>query len=328
MCVCCPHDQICPARRANDAPCACQPLLYEETCTAPVSRGSGLYGAMVQAYNTHQDVLLSPDDLWLSVCLRFAQYVNGNADKMRGLFVDHEGQKKLSVTTWHEGSETQWDEFAGLMQAEIAKHTKSGIADVLQAQFTTTGRLEALLSVATVMDTFKAYFKYGRMIPLCGIRAVRFMGTQGDWEALIDKAQRLQPYAVDRVWSDYIKRLVPVLRKLLDTYKGQPDVGWWNKVMNITRGSLGSGSTDYVSGWILALYGLDPDQPVPVYDLAEYTIQVPVEVDNHLTKVKKTVHLVGGFGGVHETEPDADGIVAFRPQVGLMVHWDGVATKL
>ena len=56
--------------------------------------------------------------------------------------------------------------------------------------------------------------------------------------------------------------------------------------------------------------------------------QVPIEVSNELTATKKTVHLVGGFGGVHQTEADADGIVAYRPQLSMIVHWDGAQEPL
>jgi hypothetical protein len=49
------------------------------------------------AYNSHEDIVLSPDDIWLMICTYSSEYINGNAEQLRSLFVDHEGQKKLIV---------------------------------------------------------------------------------------------------------------------------------------------------------------------------------------------------------------------------------------
>jgi len=53
--------------------------------------------AFLSAYNSHEDVILSPDDIWLMVCTAFAKYVNDNAEKLRHLFVDHQDKKTLTV---------------------------------------------------------------------------------------------------------------------------------------------------------------------------------------------------------------------------------------
>ncbi|CAF3762381.1 unnamed protein product [Rotaria sp. Silwood1] len=53
--------------------------------------------AFIHAYNSHEDIILSPDDIWLLVCISFSTYVNDNSEQLRHLFVDHEGQKILTV---------------------------------------------------------------------------------------------------------------------------------------------------------------------------------------------------------------------------------------
>merc|ERR1712232_89408 len=96
------------------------------------------------------------------------------------------------------------------------------------------------------------------------------------------------------------------------------DVDWWNKVMDSKHGSLGSGSTTYYTGWILHLFGLYTR--TESFDIPSYSIDVPVKIDNKLTGVKKTVHLVGGFGGVHVE--GVEGRSAFRPQTSMIVYHD------
>ena len=119
--------------------------------------------AFIEAYNAHEDVLLAPDDVWLQVCLQFSKHINDHAETLRDRFVDHEGKKKLTVTTWNEG-ETEWSEFLSLMKIEISKNTKGGIVDVLQSDFSTTGLVERMISTACIMDSFKKFFSYGRCI--------------------------------------------------------------------------------------------------------------------------------------------------------------------
>lgn len=292
--------------------CTCNVLTYLENMECNTySHPNSFYGAFVNAYNNHEDVVLSPDDVWMIVCLQFSKYVNNNAEQMRDLFVSHQGQKKLTVTTWNETSEGQWDEFFTLMIDAIRNNTKGEIVDVLKANFTTTGRIENLLSIATVMNSFQKYFSYGRCIPCCGIKAVRFMGQLSDWISLMERITLLEKYAVTKEWSNYIQNIVPILRQFINTYNENVDVDFWNRVMNITYGRLGSGSTTYVSGWILNFFGLSGK--VESDDIKNDSIEFPVEIDNKLTGEQKTVNVIGGFGGVNKT----DG--AYRPQMSMIV---------
>jgi hypothetical protein len=60
--------------------------------------GHPLFEAFLAAYNSHEDIVLSPDDIWLMITIYYAKYVDDNAEVLRSLFVDHEGKRKLVVT--------------------------------------------------------------------------------------------------------------------------------------------------------------------------------------------------------------------------------------
>ena len=185
--------------------CKCNVLCYVENGKADLTlQGNSFYDAFVAAYNTHGDVVLSPDDVWLVICMQFSKYIDHHAEEMRHMFVEHTGQKALSVTTGKDLEESQWDEFLTRMPEEIAKNTKGDIVSKLSANFSTSGRVERLLSAATIMDSFKAYFKYGRadVIPCCGIANVQFMGTLDDWNNLLERAKALAKYDVDGGWTN------------------------------------------------------------------------------------------------------------------------------
>jgi hypothetical protein len=281
-----------------------------------------LFGAFLEAYNTHRDVTLVPDDVWLTIQMKFAGYVADNAEALRGRFVDHDGKKKLSVMTYGELLETQWDEFFSLIIHEITANTKDGVVDTLSSDFSTTTPFHRVVSTAAIMSTFKHYFTYVRGIPLCGIRNVRFAGTLEDWTRIVDKLVSLKAYDVgDGKWTGYVTALLPVLQQFVAAFQGTVDTEFWDKVMNLKRGSLGSGSTTKVSGWILAFYG-QGGKEVDIDDIDQHlTVQVPVVIDNKRTGVKKTVHLDAKFSGLMVSDD------SIRPQLSMIVWYDpGEAT--
>jgi len=202
---------------------------------------------------------------------------------------------------------------------EIEKNTKGDIVDTLQSDFSTTGVVEKMISTACVMDSFKKYFSYGRCIPCCGIRNACFLGTAEDWERLLAKTDKLKMYDIDSIFTSYIEGVQEVLKKMIETYHGEVDVHWWNQVMHIEYESIGSGGdyVEWVDGWILKLFG---KKKCDAERLGNNSIDVPVKINNLLTGEMKTVHLVGGFGGVHAMP--VDGRRALRPQTSMIVYHD------
>ncbi|CAF1086697.1 unnamed protein product, partial [Didymodactylos carnosus] len=151
--------------------------------------------AFVNAYNNHEDLILCPDDIWLVICISYAQYVNANAEKLRHIFVDHQGKKELTVFEPPGKDERDWTDFFGAMKQEIEQNVKGDIVSVLTANYSTTGKVEAILSNACIMDTFQSYFEYTRVMTMCGIRNVKFMGTLDDWKMLKNKTEQMKAYS-------------------------------------------------------------------------------------------------------------------------------------
>jgi len=298
--------------------CTCELLVYEENIPANIKTyGNSFYGAFAKAYNNHEDVTISPDDIWTVIMQQFSKHVNDHSEELRSMFVEHEGNKELTVTTWGETAESQWTEFCELMHAAIAKNTSNDIISLVEADFSTTNRVEKLISTMSVMDTFKKYFSYGRCIPCCGINNVHFLGTLDDWEHLPLKLTKLRKYGSVGNWNQYIDNMVPILNNFIKTYKGDVDVDYWNKIMNFKQGRLGSGSTTFVSGWIINFFGFEAGQEVDVGKLPDRFFDVTVKIDNKLTSIIKNVSLIGGFGGVNYSNG------SYRPQLSYAVYYDG-----
>ncbi|CAM4940425.1 unnamed protein product [Rotaria socialis] len=199
-----------------------------------------VFQAYLSAYNSHEDIVLSPDDLWLMVAIYFAKYVNANAEKLRHLFVNHEGKVKLTIEQMQR--EPDWNAFLESMRIKIGENVKNDVVSLLTANYSTTGKVELMLSCATIMNTFKNYFDYGLVMTMCGIRKVHFLGTLDDWLLLRDKTKQLQSFTMHNdEFSTYVEGLLPVFNQFISTYQGNVDNKFWDKIFNVEHVGAGSG---------------------------------------------------------------------------------------
>jgi hypothetical protein len=52
--------------------------------------------------------------------------------------------------------------FFDQIKIKVAEKTKNDVCQLLTADFSTTGKVESILSTASIMNTFKFYVKYQR----------------------------------------------------------------------------------------------------------------------------------------------------------------------
>lgn len=287
-------------------------------------RGNALVTAVLHAYNNHQDLVLSPNDIWNVVLLALSKHVNDNAERLRGQFVSHENQIGLTIVDVASSTasslrmEKNWTEykFFPRMLKEIQRMTIDGVVDLLRPDFSSTSPADEIFSIATVMDSFQQYFTYTRMISRCGINNVRFMGTLEDWQKLRQKTAELIKYSVlgpFDTWTTYVERVVTILDKFVETYQGTVDLEFWNTIVatEAVRRQSGRGLAN-IEGWILHFLGIYTK--IDIDKIPEKTISVPITLINQVTDEEKLLTLLGGFSGVQYK----DG--AYRPQLGLVLY--------
>jgi hypothetical protein len=121
------------------------------------------------------------------------------------------------------------------MRLEMGKHIKHDIKQLLTSNFSTTTKIESLLSSIAIMDTFQKYFEYECYMTRCGIRNVHFMGTLDDWKLLHQKTKELKKFSMSGLnsFGSYIDGVLPILDQFIQTYQGKVDNEFWNKVMDI-----------------------------------------------------------------------------------------------
>ena len=209
---------------------------------------NGFVEAVHLAYHNHYPLVLSPDAVWMCIAQGFARHINANAEKLRNLFVEHEGKKTLKVRRddFVKGSPTNpWPEVFGEFSEQIRQHVGPKTHDLLTPSFSTTGPTERAAAQVVLMDTFKEYFTY-MVRTLCGIPEVTLEGTVEDWKQLRDRAVGLAQFDLEW-WIDALK---PILDQFVAAASGHVDKKFWSTMYKW----IGESGGPYITGWIVTLF--------------------------------------------------------------------------
>ena len=200
------------------------------------------------AYAQHYPLVLSPDAIWMCVAQGLSQHINTNAEKLRNMFVEHEGKKEIIVRRddFLKGSpDNPWPEVFDEFSEQIRKHVGDKTHALLTPEFSTTGPTEKAAAQVVLMDSFKEYFTYMFRTD-CGIPEITLEGTVDDWKKLRDRVLGLAQYDLD--W--WISALKPVLDQFVSAASGSVDREFWS---NLYKENGGSGGP-YITGWICTLF--------------------------------------------------------------------------
>ncbi|KAG0338179.1 hypothetical protein BG000_004414 [Podila horticola] len=216
----------------------------------PAQHNNGFVGTALKAYNQHHHLVIRPDDVWTAILSQFNFFVNVNAEKLRHLFVAHEGQKQLSIRT--SGPLCSWD-FGNLvvqMGELIQKHViDPNLHEWIMPDFTTTTTDDRIISSIIMMSTLKKYFKYS-FYTLCGLPAVTLLGEKGDWEKLLIRIEKLAEYGEETTqWRNLLKAVLTGFVKTFNNPDSEETKDFW---MRISQREFGGSGPSYISGWITA----------------------------------------------------------------------------
>jgi hypothetical protein len=155
--------------------------IYEQTNNLVKGRTENNFlNAFITAYNNHVPLKLRPDDIHIALQLVFCTCINNNAEKLRDVFVDFDGQKELVVNLLSFDSNLMMQLFTN----EIKKNIKNPeFAEKFVAKYSTTTQIIETVSNSLLMNSTKEYFKFTYMM-MCGIPEVILDGVPDDWTKL------------------------------------------------------------------------------------------------------------------------------------------------
>jgi hypothetical protein len=293
--------------------------VLEETLTS-----HGLAAAIFHAYNKHQHLRLTPDDVWLTIAQGVSQHINFNAEKFRYSFVNHEGKKEIGIGAqdilYYKNSrlEGDWPEVVNRLVVKTDKAVeKIKIKSLLECDFSTTTKNSLTASRIVLLDMVKKYFSY-KVYCMCGIPKVTLEGTLEDWTKLQEKVIELRRLNLNMdFWLD---RLDPVICKLIETYKGEVDEDFWAKIVSSRMFGSGGGYS-IVGGWMSAFYPYEKsgkkivnDNSVEPCDIPDGRVAVPFTTDIGLR-----LKFIAGFLGAQQKTLENSNEVVVSPIIGWSI---------
>ena len=290
------------------------------------------FKCMVQAYADHRPLVLSPDMIWLIISQGFARYVNAHAEEMRDLLVSHEGKMDLIVNSNNNvlTPEGDWERLLNDFSVCVAANTKGELADLMTADFSTTGITERIASQISLMDVVKEYFYFSNIAGICGIPSITLKGRTEDWQKVLDKVRCLKKYNLEK-WSDDLE---VILKEFVEASKGKYRRWFWQNIvkklpveqLTTQRSCLpNAAKTTRLDGWFLKFF---PNTEGETKDSVLWNSSMPQEMtrvgfkqiltDTSTNEVVMTVpmELWAGFVGIEE---DAE-TRALTPKIGWLAR--------
>ncbi len=203
--------------------------------------------AVHSAFSDHRPLIISPDHIWLLIAQGFAMHVRANAEKMRHLFVEHEGKKRLTITRsdmWKGQIDAPWDEVIAAFGKQIQRNVLTDIYTLLTPQFSTTTPIEKTAFEVVLMDTVQDFFEY--WVSLCGIPAITLEGSPNDWRMIQECTRQFAQYELG--W--WVKLLDPILTEFIQTSEGNINKTFWESFYKEKNRSGGP----FITGWLVKFF--------------------------------------------------------------------------
>ncbi|CAB9517568.1 expressed unknown protein [Seminavis robusta] len=247
-----------------------QEIFYQED--------TGIFACVYESWKNHWNLRTSPEDWWFPVACRVAKGVDKAAksgygsEKVRELFVDHEGKENICVDVdVFNIYQVDYEDFFSRMSSEITGKLKvPEFAKAMQNDFSTSTTTHGIASQINLMASMQEFFSYEMGLRGCGIKGVEMLGQQEDWDRLVTKIQKVRkelepimgslPYDVSEDWFDHVEQTYVQLAKTYaakDSKSLQEAADFWADIFMIGDGwkygpsGFGGHAAKKYNGWLI-----------------------------------------------------------------------------
>lgn len=240
-------------------------LITPEKEISSTCSGSGLLNAVVAAYNSHENLVLYPNDFVIQALSTLGMLINSNKIATNKIIKNYENDDKINIKIILDGGFKVSDDHilhaTNLICEEIKNYIKPEIYDIINMpNFSCGKQIHNLMANIMLMSSMKNKFSLSTEYD-CGINIVTLMGNEDDWLLLIKYFERwseldfIHPNILE--WS---KVMVIVTECIYDSYicaknNGQIELhnNFWQTIL--FKKPRGSGGQKHYQGWILAYLG-------------------------------------------------------------------------
>jgi len=252
----------------------------------------------------------------------------GDLEKVRSLFVAHQGKKEITIVVPSLiGVDYSW--LFDQISAQIRENVKvPDYVDLIQANFSTTTPQKRITTQIMLMASVQKYF-HSTMSTRCGIPGVDMLGTVEDWEKLVNKTDKLE-YLLEPIMDDldmakWFGKAKGVLSNLLDTKRGNPDKDWWGHILSWNE-IQESGGREWWSGWFPEFLKASEEMSVPS-EFPRGLVSVPLKIED-IDHSDTGILVAGTAGFTVEEGKRAPAVVARQGWALLMPVGSNLTSRL
>ncbi len=193
----------------------------------------------------HRGAVVSPDLIWHVVANEIATNIKDNATKYASMFTTTPGTKQEIRVMTGDPQLLPLDS----IELELMLRVPSDV-NLFIPNFTTTNKNAHFAFIAAFADAMQVYYNYSMM--MCGIPKIKILGTDEDWNKLIENLGKLKTMLFN-VRPGYFEDVIDLIGKI----KGPAEAGFYESIISLER--CGSGGQKVLSGWITKLFMKKPN---------------------------------------------------------------------
>lgn len=194
-----------------------------------------------KAWSCHYGIVISPDIVWYTLLCEVAEIVKATPDNYGSLFTTMPGNKQ-TILVKSEGTEVLplkpiFEELKVRCPTDI---------NLFCPEFSTSNERSRLATIAAFADVVSPYYNY--FMYSCGISSVTVLGTEEDWQKVVDNWIKLKDlFTQEPKYFNTVGVIVDSIKRNLIN---------WNNIF--TGNPCGSGSQIEITGWWSKLYYKQP----------------------------------------------------------------------
>ncbi|KAJ7059501.1 hypothetical protein C8F01DRAFT_1370422 [Mycena amicta] len=198
-------------------------------------QSNGFVHTVFTAYSQHHQLIIRPDDVWLSILSQFNFFGRKSSSSSRS---------PATLAKWPRA-------MASLIHDNVVD---PHLGDWALPNFTTTTETDRTAASIMLMSTLAEYFEY-EFVMICGIPRITIEGTREDWVLIVQRLEKLKEYGVETIAWYHLLR--PVIARFVDAFdpveRGKPEHrDFWRNIAHHTPPRFGCAGEDYLSGWLNA----------------------------------------------------------------------------
>jgi len=247
------HETLVQKSRASVVASRASEPYVINTGKSTMHGGGGLLETVHMAYNFDKDLIITPDDVFLTILAGVNAHIAKDPEKCRHALVNFEGKKDILIECnyppdqWEEHG--VFDQFSRRIRDEVGDKWH----DATLCDFSTTTPLEKLISQLGLMESTNHYFDF-RVAGMCGIKAITLKGTVEDWLKL---RKQIEAFSIlDLEW--WLQDLRLVLDQFVLARQGVVSPSFWRRMIKGEHSDTGvyepTAHKGFVTGWLLALF--------------------------------------------------------------------------